>query len=42
MAYTCLIRWSQSTAIEIGFVLSTKNRKHFSMIGGLSVEVPTY
>lgn len=31
-----------ATAIEEGFTLVSKNRKHFQMIGDLSLEVPTY
>jgi predicted nucleic acid-binding protein len=31
-----------ATALEDGLTLATKNRKHFQMIGDLSLEVPTY
>jgi predicted nucleic acid-binding protein len=31
-----------ATAIEDGFTLVSKNRKHFRMIGDLKLEVPTY
>ena len=31
-----------ASAIEEGLTLVTKNRKHFDMIGGLSLEVPQY
>jgi predicted nucleic acid-binding protein len=31
-----------ATAIENGFTLVSKNRKHFQMIGELSLEVPDY
>ena len=31
-----------ATAIENGFTLVSKNRKHFQMIGELKVEVPSY
>ena len=31
-----------ATAIENGFTLVSKNRKHFQMIGELKVEVPDY
>jgi predicted nucleic acid-binding protein len=31
-----------ATAIENGFTLVTKNRKHFQMIGALDLEVPDY
>jgi predicted nucleic acid-binding protein len=31
-----------ATAIENGFTLVTKNRKHFQMIGALDVKVPNY
>ena len=30
------------TALEEGLTLVTKNRKHFQLIGDLSLEVPTY
>lgn len=29
-----------ATALEDGLTLTTKNRKHFQMIGGLKLEVP--
>ena len=31
-----------ATAIEDGFTLVSKNRKHFQMIGDLNLEVPIY
>lgn len=31
-----------ATALEEGFTLVSKNRKHFQMIGDLSLEVPNY
>jgi len=31
-----------ATAIENGFTLVSKNRKHFQMIGELELEVPSY
>ncbi|HME08619.1 MAG TPA: type II toxin-antitoxin system VapC family toxin [Bryobacteraceae bacterium] len=31
-----------ATAIENGFTLVSKNRKHFQMIGSLDLEVPSY
>ena len=31
-----------ATALEDGLTLATKNRKHFQMIGDLSLEVPNY
>jgi len=31
-----------ATAFEEGLTLATKNRKHFQMIGDLSLEVPNY
>jgi predicted nucleic acid-binding protein len=31
-----------ATAIEDGFTLVSKNRKHFQMIGDLNLEVPSY
>lgn len=31
-----------ATALEGGLTLATKNRKHFQMIGDLSLEVPNY
>jgi predicted nucleic acid-binding protein len=31
-----------ATAIENGFTLVSKNRKHFQMIGELKLEVPSY
>jgi len=31
-----------ATAIEEGFTLASKNRKHFQMISELSLEVPSY
>jgi predicted nucleic acid-binding protein len=31
-----------ATAIENGFTLVSKNRKHFQIIGKLSLEVPDY
>ena len=31
-----------ATAIEDGFMLVSKNRKHFQMIGDLNLEVPIY
>ena len=31
-----------ATAIENGFTLVSKNRKHFQMIGALDLEVPSY
>lgn len=31
-----------ATALEEGFTLATKNRKHFQMIGDLDLEVPNY
>jgi predicted nucleic acid-binding protein len=31
-----------ATAIESGFTLVSKNRKHFQMIGELKLEVPSY
>ena len=31
-----------ATAIENGFTLVSKNRKHFQMISGLKLEVPSY
>ena len=31
-----------ATALEDGLTLATKNRKHFQMIGELSLEVPNY
>jgi predicted nucleic acid-binding protein len=31
-----------ATALEEGFTLASKNRKHFQMIGELSLEVPQY
>ena len=31
-----------ATALEDGLTLATKNRKHFQMIGDLSLEVPKY
>ncbi len=31
-----------ATAIEDGFVLVSKNRKHFHMIGGINLVVPDY
>ena len=31
-----------ATAIENGFTLASKNRKHFHMIGELKLEVPSY
>jgi len=31
-----------ATAIEDGFMLVSKNRKHFQMIGGLNLIVPDY
>ncbi len=31
-----------ATALEDGFTLATKNRKHFQMIGDLKLEVPDY
>ena len=31
-----------ATALEEGLTLATKNRKHFHMIAGLKLEVPSY
>lgn len=31
-----------ATAIEEGLTLATRNRKHFAMIEGLNLDVPTY
>jgi len=31
-----------ATALENGFTLVSKNRRHFRMINGLSLEVPSY
>jgi tRNA(fMet)-specific endonuclease VapC len=31
-----------ATAIERGFVLASRNRKHFAMIEGLQIEVPRF
>ena len=31
-----------ATAIENGLTLVSKNRKHFQMISGLSLEMPNY
>jgi predicted nucleic acid-binding protein len=31
-----------ATALEEGFTLVSKNRKHFQMINDLSLEIPTY
>ena len=31
-----------ATAMEDGFTLVSKNRKHFQMIAGLKLEVPGY
>jgi len=31
-----------ATALEEGLTLATRNRKHFQMIAGLSLEVPSY
>ena len=31
-----------ATALEDGLTLATKNRRHFQMIGDLSLEVPNY
>jgi predicted nucleic acid-binding protein len=31
-----------TTAIERGFVLVSRNRKHFAMIDGLRLEMPRY
>ena len=31
-----------ATALEQGLTLASKNRKHFQMIGGLDMEVPSY
>ncbi len=31
-----------ATAMEAGLTLATKNRKHFDMIVGLSLEIPNY
>lgn len=31
-----------ATAIEVGFTLVSKNRKHFQIIGDLKLEVPGY
>jgi predicted nucleic acid-binding protein len=31
-----------ATAVEDGLILATRNRKHFAMIEGLSLDVPQY
>ena len=54
LAYELLKRYAKShglrtfdaliaaTAIEEGLTLVSRNRKHFQMIGGLNLEVPSY
>ena len=31
-----------ATALEHGFTLATKNRKHYAMIEGLDLQIPEY